>query len=93
MAVTRDSFLEAHPEFRSAEKPLIDSTIAAAELQVDATVWGGKVDLGVGLLTAHLLAISPFGQNARLTSKDGGSTYLTRFRAMMKQVTPGFRVV
>ncbi len=93
MAVDADSFLAGFPEFRPAEKALIDVMIAKAVLQVDAGVWGPKADLGVELLTAHLLAISPFGQNARMVSKTGTTTYQTRFKEMVKQVTPGFRVI
>ena len=93
MAVDVESFLVGFPEFRPAEATLITPMIAKATLQVDASVWGSKADLGIELLTAHLLAISPFGQNARLASKEGKTTYLTRFNAMVKQVTPGFRVI
>lgn len=94
MTVDVESFLESFPEFRPAEAALIKPMIAKAVIQVDAAVWGTlKTDLGVELLTAHLLAISPFGQNARLVSKDGSTTYGKRFDAMVKQVTPGFRVI
>jgi hypothetical protein len=71
MAVTFDTFVASFPEFRPATPALVDAQIAKAVAQIDASVWGAKADLGVELLTAHLLAISPFGQQARLVSKDG----------------------
>jgi hypothetical protein len=75
--VTRADFLIAYPEFDviGAETPeLVDAKLAEAELFVSDT-WGGKRDQIVGLLAAHLLAVSPSGRNAKLSSSMGKSTY------------------
>lgn len=100
MAVDFDSFIGAFPEFRRVEKGLVDAKLAEARLQVDASVWGSKADLGVSYLAAHLIALSPFGQHARLvpptakaTREDVLTTYERQFEAMKRQVTSGFRVV
>lgn len=93
MSVTVDSFLASYPEFRSAERDLLQAKLDAAEPQVDSEVWGDKTDQGVELTAAHLLAISPFGQNARLVAKDGSTTYSKRLREMQLQVTGGYRLI
>ncbi len=86
MTVTFDSFTTSHPEFIPAGEDLIEAKVAAAVLQVDAEVWGDKVDLGVELTAAHLLAMSPFGQNARLVPEDGVTIYERQLRRMQMQV-------
>ena len=71
---------------------MIEEAIDEATRNVDAAVWRGNTDDGVRWQTAHLLAISPFGQQARMLSKDGSTTYGKRFAQLMRSVTPGFRV-
>jgi hypothetical protein len=92
MAVTSDSFLAFFPEFQPAGIRQIDEAIAEAVRNTDAAVWGDKTDDGVKWLAAHLLALSPFGQQARLSSKEGKSTYGKRRRQLVLSTTPGFRV-
>ncbi len=93
MAVTVASFKVGYPEFLPAGDTLIANKLAAAVLQVDADVWGPKTDLGVELTAAHLLAIAPFGQSARLALKDGSTIYERRLTEMMAQVTSGYRAL
>jgi hypothetical protein len=92
MAVSRASFLARFPEFEPAPPLMIDEAIAEAVTRVDSGVWGNKTDAGVRWRAAHLLAISPFGQQARLVSKDGSTTYGKEHARLMREVTPGFRV-
>ena len=92
MAVERRDFLARFPEFEPASKGMIDEAIAEAARNVVGGVWREKNDDGVRWLAAHLLAISPFGQQARLISKDGSTTYGKRFAELVRSVTPGFRV-
>ncbi len=92
MAVDFGSFVGDFPEFESAGRSLVESKIADAVLDIDTTVWGAKTDIGVKYLTAHILALSPFGQQARLVSKDGSTTYMKHLKREMRSVTSGFRV-
>jgi len=92
MAVDRRSFLARFPEFEPASKSMIEEAIDEATRNVDVDVWRDKTDDGVRWKAAHLLAITPFGQQARLMSKDGSTTYGTHFAQLMRSVTPGFRV-
>ena len=92
MTVARADFLARFPEFEPASKTMIEAAIDEAKRNVDSGVWREKTDDGVRWKTAHLLAISPFGQQARLVSKDGSTTYGKNFDLLMRSVTPGFRV-
>lgn len=97
MTVTLDSFLASKPEFNKTAPLLISTILAEAQLQVDYNVWGAKGDLGVIYLTAHLLTLSPQGQNARMIiqGKDGTmptTTYWGFYKNLQRQVGSGFRV-
>jgi hypothetical protein len=95
--LTLENFKQGFPEFRNAEAGLVVAKLSEAYQQIDLSVWdtganGPKSGLGQGYLTAHLLALSPFGQNARMVAKDGTTTYLTHYRNLQRQVCQGFRV-
>jgi len=93
MAVSVESFLESHPEFTPAGASLIGEKLAEAALEVDVALWGVRADTGIKLTAAHLLAVSPFGQQARLVSKDGSTTYSTRLIDLRKLAAAGIRLV
>lgn len=92
MAVTVASFLLSYPEFTRAPEVIdLESQLAKAVLKVDAEVWGDKTDEGVELTLAHMLALSPFGQNAKLLSKTGESTYGVQLQSLKEQVACALR--
>lgn len=86
---TTEDLTDAFPEFREADADLLSSRLGAAIRRVDALVWGSMWQDGVLMLAAHLLAISPYGMNARLSAKDGSSTYLAEYERMRLEVTAG----
>jgi len=92
MVVDFHDFLARFPEFEPADSSMVASAIAEATRGVDASVWGDKTEDGIRWLAAHLLAITPWGQQARLVSKDGSTTYGKEHARLMRSVTPGFRV-
>lgn len=83
---------------------MVQAELDAAALQIDTAIWGAyatlptststmtKADDGQRYLAAHKLALSPFGQAARLVAKDGGTTYLTHYKKLQRQVSSGHRV-
>lgn len=81
MAVDLNSFKANRPEFANAGDALITATLAQVELRVSDS-WGDRRDEVVELEAAHALASSPFGRNARLTAKDGTTTYGETLRRM-----------
>jgi hypothetical protein len=75
--MTREEFLAAYPEFvviDNEEPSIVPAKLVAADAFVSDS-WGDKRDEIIGLEAAHLLAISPFGRNAKLESSLGKSTY------------------
>lgn len=92
MALSRTDFRARFPEFATAADAIIDACLAEALLQTPSDVWGTKADAAQGLLTAHLLAISPFGRTAKLVSSKGDSTYGQRRREMTRALAAGCRV-
>ncbi len=93
MAVTLVRFRNTFPEFRNTEDHEIEAKIAIAVLRVSAGVWGAKTDAGVLYLTAHMVALAPAGQNAKLKPENAAKTiYWVEYRAMMRGVTYGHRV-
>ncbi len=92
MAVSVESFLVSHPEFTPAGAELIQAKLDEAALEVDVALWGVRADTGIKLTAAHLLAVSPFGQQARLVAKNGSTTYSTRLIDLYKLAAGGVRL-
>jgi hypothetical protein len=86
------TFRVQFPEFNGVSSALVNATLSAALLEIDTTIWGIKADQGQGYLTAIKLALSPFGQNARMIAKDGTTVYHTSYNALVRQISSGFRV-
>lgn len=89
MTVNVRNFKAAYPEFNSAADASVQSKIAQATLRVNADVFGDLADQAVMLLTAHLLCISPSGEQARLKMKDRGDFYEREFKMIKNSVTVG----
>jgi hypothetical protein len=87
MAVDAASLIARFPEFTQTvtEYPdLVDGAIADAELMVDRVVWGDKADAGVTHYAAHLIAINPIGEMARLDKRGEKTTYLLSYNELKK---------
>jgi hypothetical protein len=87
--MTLAAFRVRFQEFQSAPDELITDFLARAAGRIDPLVWADKTDEGHGLLTAHLLANSPNGQMARLSSDKGTTTYWTDYKSLREEVTCG----
>lgn len=100
-------FRAQFPEFGgNVPDALITVMLGAAALELDTSVWGAfgvvggnmtKSDQGQMYLAAHKLAVSPFGQNAKMASdprRNGydRTTYGAEFKLLMGGVTSGNRV-
>jgi len=90
MTVTPQNFVTAYPEFRETDYNLVVEKIASAELRVQAAVWGDQRDDGVKLLTAHLIAMSPDGERARLSADSSKTLYWDEFDRLRREVTIGY---
>ena len=85
--ITLVAFRSGFPEFNTAPDFLVLGKLDLASLRIAADVWGDRTDEGHGLLTAHLLALSPYGTANRLVSKDGTTTYGNQYNALAEMVT------
>lgn len=92
MTISLASFRTQFPEFNGPSDGLVQSMLDAAALEIDTSIWGKKADQGQAYLAAHKLVMSPFGQNAKLQTKNGESTYLGVYQKLVRQVSSGYRV-
>ena len=95
MTVTVEEFIAHFPEFDECEVPFLQSYLDDANARIDRSVWGEpKGDIGQKYLTAHMLALSPFGQQARLVAKGAStSTYEKHYTRLMREVAGGPRII
>ena len=93
-------FRTGFPEFNGVTDGMVQMWLNAAQLRIDQGIWGAfgtspnltNADFGHGYLAAHLLATSPFGQNARMVAKEGSTTYWQNYVKYMRLVSSGYRV-
>lgn len=95
---TLEVFVVQFPEFADTNPAQVNVFLAAADLEIDRSVWGAKADQGQMYLAAHKLALSPFGNNAEMVLKKpnegmhGETVYGSHYDALVAQVSSGFRV-
>jgi hypothetical protein len=73
-APTQAEFLAAFPEFEGIEPSLLTAALASAVASCDSCVYGRQYGLAVGYLTAHRLALSPWGNASKLSTEKGKGT-------------------
>ena len=87
--LTRDEFVDRFPEFRETPPELVQWKLNEAERRTPASIWGHEAARDAqGYLAAHLLAISPYGRDARLQNDDGSTTYGTTRDRMELELGP-----
>lgn len=85
------------PEFRGVPDAMVNAFLTAAALEIDPQIWGPTGDQGQAYLTAHRLASSPFGQNAKMITSPNATgynrtNYGQTYRELQIQASSGFRV-
>lgn len=97
---TATTFRAAFPEFKGdavagtvVPVAFLQRCLDEAEREIDANVWGEDALTGHGYLTAHKLALSPYGRDARLKTDDRKTTYLTEFERLERIVGTAHRLV
>ena len=95
MAMNAARFLQDYPEFKNTAAELIDKKIQSATKRINATVWADLTNEGIMILTAHLLSVSPEGDQSRLkpispAGKENKVTiYQMEWERMKREVTLG----
>lgn len=86
------TFRVEYPELATAPDALVNTKLASAARSIDSDLFGDRYDDAHGLLAAHLICLSPYGKNARLSSKEGKTTYGERYEQIRFEVTPSIMV-
>jgi hypothetical protein len=84
MSWTAAAFKARYPEFNPASDAVVTAALADAVPYIDPGLFSTDTDQAVGLKAAHILAISPFGQNARLVAEDGSTTYAKALEPLVR---------
>ena len=81
--------------FENASDPLIQAKLDEAYRRLSAKTWGDRLDDGAAYLTAHLIAISPGGEEMRIGfggQEKIGNLFDREFQRLKRAVVSGFRV-
>jgi hypothetical protein len=93
VAVTVASFKAQYAEFDAADDAMVAAYLADVSLLVPVSVWGELQDQGIKLHLAKRLALSPWGRDMKLTSKDGSTVYDDQLFDLQMIVAGGGRVL
>jgi hypothetical protein len=91
--MTLVQFRARFPEFSLAENAYVQSFLTAAIARLDATAWPADMLVeGIGYLAAHLMALTPAGHTAGMSSQ-GMSTYGREYDNLCRIVAGGPQVI
>lgn len=91
--LTLEQFLLVCPEFGDTDLQLVNATLIEAAAEIDPCTAGSMTNNLHKYLTAHKLAMSPMGQNARMLTPEGGTTtYLKHFNDIVRKLPLGINV-
>lgn len=93
--ISLSTFVAQFPEFTTAStlKPaMIQGALDAATATCDAARWGALYQRAVFTLAAHKLALSPFGENQRLSSDKTSSPYMIEYESMRATLPTHFAI-
>jgi len=85
MAVTRDSFVEAFPEFAKANTAMVVARLAMVELEVSDS-FGDSRDYAVMLKLADALALSPWGRDQRMVPKGVDNAFSSTYGVALQRM-------
>ena len=84
------TFKARFPEFARLPDVTLNDVIARATARTNATVMGDQADEAIGYMAAHLLALSPYGQQARLSEPGKTTTYYQHWLEIARYKTVGY---
>jgi hypothetical protein len=93
---TAAELVARYPEFApavSAYPDMVDACLAEASECVDAAFFAGKTSHAVLALAAHLIAINPLGELARIDKRTDTTVYSIQFERLKRTCGAGFRVL
>jgi len=78
-------FQNRFPEFKETDAVQVQRALEDSQGTLDATTWGDRLEQGIAYQAAHLLAMSPLGEQAKLSLEKRGTIYGQRFE-MLKRI-------
>lgn len=90
--MTLTDFRIRYPEFRTASDAFVNAYLVDAVNLVRGLVLLPVYDTAHGLATAHLIAISPAGKNARMVNDDGTTQYGKTLHEIMLSYVAGVSI-
>lgn len=96
MALDAAAFKARDAAFASISDAIVTAKLDQAARSMDAEVWGDQFDDGQWQYAAHLLALSPEGQEAGLRMGGGANqrtVYQTEYERLARRVGGAFRAV
>jgi len=83
-------FRASYPEFSMAQDALVSAKLSDATLRTSTTAFSAtEADIHIYLLTARLLALSPFGRDMRLSADDNSTVYDDDLRRVERAAAVG----
>lgn len=86
-------FVTKHPEFAGIDPAMLQAYLDDGAVYVKSPDWGDYQSAGHGYMTAHLLALSPFGNGTALVAKDGTTVYEKHWQRLCRIVASGHRSI
>lgn len=93
MSWTVDTFKAAMPEFEPTDDYVVEDALVEATRRTNSTVYNTKLDDARKWLTAHLIAIRPGAEQARLSKEIDITIYYKEFERVRNEMAFGFRVI
>lgn len=89
MAINYATFIAGFPEFVKAPTTLVQYHLARATAEVSEDYFGDLREDAVFYLAAHRMALSPYGQAAKLAPEKGATTYEKHFQELLRKSASG----
>lgn len=86
LVVSVRKFKARFPEFRETDPEVVTAKLEDAQQFVAADVWGDRQAQGIQYQAAHLLAMAPLGEQAKLKKENRGTIYGDQFEQLKRIV-------
>jgi hypothetical protein len=88
------TFRIRYPEFSLAQDAYVQSFLTAATNRLDADAFtAAQLIEAIGLLAAHLMAVTPAGMTAGMSNRFAESSYGKEFNRFCREVLGGAQVI
>lgn len=89
--LTPDDLAGRYPEIAAtvaSNRAFVQTWLDSAAIRTPIAIWCDRTQEGHGALAMHLIAITPYGRDARLVNENGESTYGTHRARLERELGP-----